>query len=69
VPIGVDGEALQIEGPLRFRALPGALRVRIAPQHPGASPSASEPSNLVEGWRTLVEIMAGKIDDYGNRVP
>ena len=45
VPAGVDGEALTLEPPLRFRSLPGALRVRIAPGHPGASPSASMPAS------------------------
>jgi hypothetical protein len=37
VPAGVDGEALLLEAPLRFVSRPGVLRVRIAPQHPGAS--------------------------------
>ena len=40
VPAGVDGEALTLSPPLHFHALPGALRVRIAPQHPGRSPAA-----------------------------
>jgi diacylglycerol kinase family enzyme len=40
VPAGVDGEALTLAPPLHFHALPGALRVRIAPQHPGRSPAA-----------------------------
>jgi diacylglycerol kinase family enzyme len=43
VPAGVDGEALQLDPPLRFRIRSGALRVRIPPGHPGASPSAAEP--------------------------
>src|SRR5947209_5546166 len=43
VAAGIDGEAMQLEVPLRFRTRPAALRVRIAPQHPGASPSALEP--------------------------
>jgi diacylglycerol kinase family enzyme len=29
IPTGVDGEALVLDAPLRFRSLPGALRVRI----------------------------------------
>jgi diacylglycerol kinase family enzyme len=40
VPAGVDGETLTLAPPLHFHALPGALRVRIAPQHPGRSPAA-----------------------------
>ena len=41
VPAGVDGEALMFDPPLRFSVRQGALRVRIAPHHPGASPSAA----------------------------
>jgi diacylglycerol kinase family enzyme len=40
VPAGIDGEALHLEPPLRFRSRPRALRARIARAHPGASPSA-----------------------------
>jgi diacylglycerol kinase family enzyme len=47
VPAGIDGEALVLDPPLRFRSRPGALRVRIAPSHPGASPSAQLPDSLV----------------------
>jgi len=43
VAAGVDGESLQFDPPLRFTVRPGALRVRIAPQHPAASPSAVLP--------------------------
>jgi diacylglycerol kinase family enzyme len=50
VSAGIDGEALQLDAPLRFRSRPGALRVRIAPHHPGASPSALEPDTA---WQTL----------------
>jgi hypothetical protein len=45
VPAGVDGEALTFEPPLRFRIIPGALRVRVARDHPGASPSAEMPAS------------------------
>ena len=31
VPAGIDGEAVKLEPPLRFRIRPGVLRVRIAP--------------------------------------
>jgi len=40
VHAGVDGEAVGLEPPLRFAIRPVALRVRISPRHPGASPSA-----------------------------
>ena len=46
VPVGLDGEAFVLDPPLRFVSRPGALRVRIAPQHPGASPSATMPEGL-----------------------
>jgi diacylglycerol kinase family enzyme len=54
VAAGIDGEAVMLEPPLRFRIRPGALRVRIAPQHPGASPSALEPET---GWQTLQAVV------------
>jgi hypothetical protein len=43
IAAGIDGEAARLDPPLRFRSRPQALRVRIAPQHPGASPSATMP--------------------------
>jgi diacylglycerol kinase family enzyme len=43
IAVGIDGEAMTLTPPLRFRMLPGALRVRIAAQHPGCSPSAGMP--------------------------
>jgi hypothetical protein len=43
VPAGIDGESVRLDPPLRFVTRPDALRVRIAPQHPGASPSAALP--------------------------
>lgn len=45
VPAGIDGEATELDPPLRFRIRAGALRVRIAPHHAGASPSAIEPDS------------------------
>jgi diacylglycerol kinase family enzyme len=59
VPVGVDGEALVLPSPLMFRTRPGALRVRIAPQHPGASPSAAQPTGLRDAVRRLVRIASG----------
>ena len=51
VAAGIDGEAVRLDPPLRFRSRPGALRVRIAPQHPGASPSAAISS---EAWKAIL---------------
>jgi diacylglycerol kinase family enzyme len=55
VAAGIDGEAVVLDPPLRFRTMPGALRVRIAPHHPGASPSALEPE---KGWQTIQTLVA-----------
>ena len=40
VHAGIDGEAVELSPPLVFAIRPAALRVRISPRHPGASPSA-----------------------------
>ena len=56
VPAGIDGEALVLEPPLRFRIRPGVLNVRIARQHPGASPSAMAPDGARAGALYLVRI-------------
>jgi diacylglycerol kinase family enzyme len=60
VPAGVDGEATVLTAPLRFRSRPAVLRVRIAPGHPGASPSATRPDSIWRGLRALVSIAAGR---------
>jgi diacylglycerol kinase family enzyme len=60
VPAGVDGEAMRLEPPLRFRTRPGVLRVRVARRHPGASPSASLPEGLGPSIRALARIAAGR---------
>jgi diacylglycerol kinase family enzyme len=49
VPAGIDGEAVVLDPPLRFRSRPGVLRVRIAAKHPGVSPSVSMPDSLWQG--------------------
>jgi diacylglycerol kinase family enzyme len=43
VHAGIDGEAVDLYPPLQFTIRPAALRVRISPHHPGASPSARFP--------------------------
>ena len=59
VPAGVDGEALLLDPPLLFTSRPGVLRVRIAPQHPGASPSAGQPDTVRETVTRLARIASG----------
>jgi diacylglycerol kinase family enzyme len=44
VHAGIDGEAAELIGPLRFDIRPASLRVRISRHHPGASPSARFPA-------------------------
>ncbi len=60
VPVGVDGEALVLDPPLHFASRPGVLRVRIAPQHPGASPSAALPDGLLRVLERLFAVAAGR---------
>jgi diacylglycerol kinase family enzyme len=59
VPAGIDGEAVKLAPPVRFRSRPAALRVRIALAHPGASPSAAIPDGLWHGIRALFAIAGG----------
>ena len=56
VPAGIDGEAVKLQPPMRFSILPGVLRVRVAPQHPGASPSALIPESLGPSLQALARI-------------
>jgi diacylglycerol kinase family enzyme len=63
VAAGIDGESVELHPPLRFDVRPKALRVRIAPQHPGASPSALEPE---KPWQTF-EVVARFVVDGGSR--
>ena len=43
VAAGIDGEATTLTAPIRFASRPGALIVRIARDHPGASPATAVP--------------------------
>ncbi|MFF0341826.1 diacylglycerol/lipid kinase family protein [Kribbella sp. NPDC004875] len=60
LPAGIDGEALVLDAPLRFTTRPGVLRVRIARQHPGSSPSATAPEGFRDGLTALVRIALGR---------
>ena len=59
VALGVDGEKRTVEPPAVFEVKPGALRVRIAAHHPGASPSAAIPPSVREGIAELLAIASG----------
>ena len=60
VAAGIDGEALTLHPPLRFATRPGALRVRIAPHHPGRSPSAEMPDNAGAAMAALGRTAFGR---------
>ena len=60
VAAGIDGEAAQLQPPLRFEVRPGVLRVRVARRHPGASPSATLPDGLAQSARALARIAIGR---------
>ena len=59
IAAGIDGEAVTLEAPLHFHIRPAVLRVRIARDHPGASPSALEPEGLWDSVRILGRLAAG----------
>jgi diacylglycerol kinase family enzyme len=59
---GIDGEAMTLQAPLRFRIRPAALRVRIARSHPGASPSALLPEGMWDSLRTVARIATERSD-------
>jgi diacylglycerol kinase family enzyme len=63
VPAGIDGEAVELEPPLRFSVRPLALRVRVARGHPGASPSANLPEHPSEVFAELLRIATGRPAD------
>jgi diacylglycerol kinase family enzyme len=59
VEVGVDGEALRLPPPLRFKVLPGALRVRVPVASPGAAPAAAAPAGPGEAIAGLVRVLRG----------
>jgi hypothetical protein len=60
VPAGIDGETVVLEPPLHFRIRAGVLQVRVARQHPGASPSALVPEGMWAGVAELARIALGR---------
>ena len=60
VEIGIDGEAIMLDPPIRFRTLPGALRVRIPLGAPGYSPAAAAPTPGWAGITALLRAVAGR---------
>ncbi|HSK96811.1 MAG TPA: diacylglycerol kinase family protein [Euzebyales bacterium] len=54
VEVGVDGEALRVDPPVRFRIVPAALRVRIPRHALGYSPAAAAST---PGWATITALL------------
>jgi diacylglycerol kinase family enzyme len=67
VAVGLDGEALTLEPPLRFVSLPGALRVRLPRHAAGVSPAAAGVALTRNDLRVLVQIAAGRPDPWRSR--
>jgi len=59
VEIGLDGEALVMQPPLRFASMPGALLVRL-PQGAGLAPAARAVPLTVGSLRALGRVAAGR---------
>lgn len=59
IPIGLDGEALTVEAPVRFRSLPGALRVRLPRHAAGLSPAAGAIALTRHDVSALFRVAAG----------
>ena len=59
VEVGLDGEALVLDPPLRFASLPGALRVRL-PRGVGLPPAARAAALTTDNLRTLLRVAAGR---------
>jgi diacylglycerol kinase family enzyme len=64
VPLGIDGESVTLDSPLRFRVRPRALRVRIARDHPGASPSAEIPKGFLSVAGALLAVALARPEDH-----
>jgi diacylglycerol kinase family enzyme len=60
VAVGLDGEALMLEPPLRFVSLPGALRVRLPRHAPGVSPAAASVAITRADLRALLQLAIGR---------
>jgi diacylglycerol kinase family enzyme len=59
VEVGLDGEALVLEPPLRFVSLPGALRVRL-PRGAGLAPAARAVALSADNLAALIRVAAGR---------
>jgi diacylglycerol kinase family enzyme len=60
VAAGIDGEAVMLDPPLRFRIVPAALHVRLPPTSVGLSAAALKPGLTGSGIGNLWRIAAGR---------
>jgi diacylglycerol kinase family enzyme len=60
VAVGLDGEALVLDPPLRFSSLPGALRVRLPRRASWVSPASAAVSLTREDAAALYRVATGK---------
>jgi diacylglycerol kinase family enzyme len=60
VAVGLDGEALMLDAPLRFSCLPGALRVRLPRHASGVSPAAAAVSMTRKDAVALYRVATGR---------
>lgn len=54
VEVGIDGEAVILDPPVRLRIVPQAVRVRIPRHAPGYSPAAA---GSIPSWRTITALL------------
>lgn len=59
VEVGLDGEALVLEPPLRFTSMPGALRVRL-PRAVGLAPGARATALTADNLGALLRVAIGR---------
>jgi diacylglycerol kinase family enzyme len=59
VEVGLDGEALVLEPPLRFASMPGALRVRL-PRAVGLAPGARATALTADNLGALLRVAVGR---------
>jgi diacylglycerol kinase family enzyme len=60
VPVGLDGEAVTVEPPLRFRSLPGALRVRVPRHASGCAPPVRTVALSRDDLAALLTVALGR---------
>jgi diacylglycerol kinase family enzyme len=59
IDTGIDGEAVTLDAPVRLEVQPSALRVRIAPHHPGVSPAQLAGAVQAGATRRLLQAAFG----------